>query len=95
MTPVQIEVLLHVYYNLEPYPKNSSKSVLAALNHLNENVLIEIHTAPESSTVLAEYKSTITARGEAMVTLLTQVPFPKLISRYIDPRTNEEVQNNR
>ena len=81
MTPLELEVLLHIYYSPEINPLMESMAGSAALRRFAEENTIFLD--PEGTYRLTE-------KGDTFVKMLLATPIP--IQQWIDPRTIQEFQ---
>jgi hypothetical protein len=79
MTPVQIRILIHAYYECEPFPPDAPPAVLDGIDWLVRNGMIE--TVPEDRPVtvttvpsLPVYRTT--AKGNCFVDHIRKLPLP-------------------
>lgn len=70
ITPVQLQVLLHVSYSQDPYPQ-ATPAVMGAYKYLLDAELIE-QKVPEGAAAVHE----VTDRGVAFVKRVLRTPLP-------------------
>lgn len=83
MSPLEIEVLLHIYAIAEPWPR-PSEAYAAAIKKFIVLGVVRADSRSDSG-----YRTT--SRGDAWVTSICATPCPRLKSVFVDPRTDEVI----
>lgn len=83
LTPVSIEILLHIYCRWEPLPRQHAPATLAALKMFERFDVIAVEDRPSGYTV--------TNKGAALVQMLCSSPLPESRAVFFDPRSNTQI----
>ena len=86
MTPVTLQVLLHYYFDPEPYPHHNHRAKAAEISLVNSGILVRILSCSNTS----NYETTLL--GDALVQLLLDTPLPVEKKIFVDPRTDKVIE---